>query len=144
MPKNTNLLISTTDRDRLLQLINSVRLDRRVPIEHVLALEGELARAKAIPAARLPGDVISMNSTVWIRDMDTDELERFVLVYPRDADIKQDRISVLAPVGTALLGYRVGDVIRWRVPQGNRRMEIVKVTQPEAAFQPDAEELLAS
>ena len=142
MAQNSNIAISSTDRDQLLQLINSVRLNRRVSIEHVHALEGELARAKVVAPARLPADVISMNSTVWFRDVDTDEIERFVLVYPHDADIRRDRISVLAPVGTALLGYQVGDVIRWRVPQGNRRLEIVKVAQPAPELQ--EEQLLAT
>ena len=78
MAKNTNITISTTDRDRLLQLINSVRLDRRVPILQIHALEGELARANVVPPAQLPADVIAMNSTVWFRDVDTDEVEQFV------------------------------------------------------------------
>jgi regulator of nucleoside diphosphate kinase len=144
MTKKTHITISTTDRDRLLQLINSVRLDRRVPMQQILALEGELARAKAVAPDQLPRDVISMNSTVWFRDVDTGELERFVLVYPHEADITQDRISVLAPVGTALLGYQVHDVIEWPVPQGKRRFQIVNVAQPAAACQAGAEELLAS
>ena len=73
-----------------------------------------------------------MNSTVVLRDMDTKEKETYTLVFPDSADIAHDRLSVLAPVGTAILGQHVGDIIRWRVPQGLRRLKVETVVyQPE-------------
>ena len=82
-----------------------------------------------VDPSELPPDVVAMNSTVWFRDLDSDEIEKYTLVYPAEADVVQDRISVLAPIGTALLGYRTSDVVQWRVPSGKRRFEIIDVVQ---------------
>jgi regulator of nucleoside diphosphate kinase len=127
-----NIIISSADFDRLKRLIDSARLDRRVPAEILDVLEGELVRGAVVPASEVPGDVITMNSTVWFRDLDTDELETYTLVYPHEADVAHNRISVFAPIGTALLGFREGDVVKWRVPAGRRRFLITQVTQQEA------------
>ena len=96
--------------------------------------------AVLIEPDELPPDVVAMHSTVWFRDLDTDETEKYTLVYPSDADVTCHRISVLAPIGTALLGFRVGDTVRWRVPLGTRRLQITKVVQRDLA--PQAEEAL--
>jgi regulator of nucleoside diphosphate kinase len=138
-----NITISSADQDRLLELIDSARLDWRVPRHSLDVLEGELGRATIVQPARLPRDVIAMNSTVWFLDLDTEEIERYQLVYPPDADVTQDRISVLAPIGTALLGYRRGDIVEWRVPQGRRRLAITKVVQHQAAYGVEPEAVLA-
>jgi regulator of nucleoside diphosphate kinase len=129
-----NITISSTDRDRLLQLIDSARLDWRVPPQSLDVLESELARATIVQPSQLPRDVVAMNSTVWFLDLDTEEIEQYQLVFPPDADVIHDRISVLAPIGTALLGYRRGDVVEWRVPQGRRRLLITKVVQHQPAY----------
>jgi regulator of nucleoside diphosphate kinase len=126
-----NLIISSADRDRLQNLLDSARLDRGVPLATVLALEGELARATIVNSADVPANVVAMNSTVWIRDLDSDEIENYTLVFPNEADVWENRISILAPIGTALLGYRLRDVIHWQVPAGTRRLEIIKVAQQE-------------
>ena len=60
----------------------------------------------------------------------------YTLVVPSEADVMRDRISVLAPIGTALLGYRLGDIVEWRVPSGKRRLEIVKVHQRRHSAKP--------
>lgn len=133
MRRKSNIIITAADRDRLLKLTNSVRLDRRFAPELVASLEGELARATIVSPEELPPDVVAMNSTVWFRDLDDDEVECFTLVHPYDADVNNDRISVLAPIGMALLGFRVGDIVEWSVPQGKRRLEIVKVSQDTPA-----------
>jgi regulator of nucleoside diphosphate kinase len=129
-----NIIISSTDRDRLLQLIDSARLDWRVPPQSLDVLESELARATIVQPSQLPRDVVAMNSTVWFLDLDTEEIEQYQLVFPPDADVIHDRISVLAPIGTALLGYHRGDVVEWRVPQGRRRLLITKVVQHQPAY----------
>ena len=73
-----------------------------------------------------------MNSSVVLRDLSSRELETYTLVFPEDADIAQGRLSVLAPVGTAILGQRIGDELKWRVPEGWRRFKIERVLyQPE-------------
>ena len=75
-----------------------------------------------------------MNSSVRLRDLDSGETEGYELVEPTDADMTFDRISVLAPIGTAILGYRLGDVIEWPVPAGLRRLRVEEILdQPERA-----------
>lgn len=124
--RKRNITISVADRDRLFKLINSARLDWRIPKEHLSALEGELARATFVEPEELPSDVVAMHSTIWFRDLDTGEVEQYTLVYPDKADVTRNRISVLAPIGTALLGFRVGDTVNWKVPLGTRRLRITK------------------
>ena len=130
--RTTSITISSADYSGLLTLVDSARLDRRVPAESLDLLERELFRAAIVDSSELPADVVAMNSTVWFRDVNSDEIEEYTLVYPAEADVVRDRISVLAPIGTALLGYRTGDVVQWRVPSGKRRFEIVDVVQSVA------------
>lgn len=125
--RNHSITISSTDYGGLLSLVNSARLDRRVSAENLDALERELARAKVVDPSEISDDVVTMNAKVWFRDLDSDEIEEYTLVYPSKADVLRNRISVLAPIGTALLGYRVGDIVVWRVPSGKRRFEITDV-----------------
>ena len=97
-------------------------------------LEAELNRVIIVDTDKIPPDIVTMNSKVYLRDMDTGKDEFYQLVYPEDADIEQNKISILAPIGTAILGYKVGDVIEWKVPAGVRRLKIKKILyQPEAA-----------
>jgi regulator of nucleoside diphosphate kinase len=75
-----------------------------------------------------------MNSEVYLRNLNTKEEIIYRLVFPEHADANQGWISILAPIGTALLGYRVGDVIEWKVPAGIARLKVEKILyQPEAA-----------
>ena len=97
-------------------------------------LEQELDRAQIVSPSQVPEDVVTMNSRVRVKDVETGEDKTYTLVFPRDADFAQGKISVLAPIGTAILGYRVGDVIEWRVPGGRRKLRVEEVMyQPEAA-----------
>ena len=75
----------------------------------ICSLERELNRAKVVQPAEIPADVITMNSRVHLKDLEAGEDLFYTLVFPSDADFGQNRISILAPIGTALLGYRVGD-----------------------------------
>jgi regulator of nucleoside diphosphate kinase len=96
-------------------------------------LKGELERAEIVPSDQIPPDVITLNSVAELRDLETNEIMRFTLVLPRDARIEDGKISVLAPLGTAMLGYRVGDEFEWTVPYGRRRLKVTQVYfQPEA------------
>ncbi len=82
----------------------------------------------------IPADVITMNSTVSLIEIDSAEEEVFTLVFPKDADAEDGKISVTAPLGTAMLGYRVGDEFDWDVPMGRKRWRVTRVIfQPEAA-----------
>lgn len=99
------------------------------------ALREELARAELREPADMPADAITMNSTARFRDESTGEEREMTLVYPRDADGSPDKVSILAPVGSALLGLRAGQSIEWPVPGGrSTRLVVLGVRdQPEAA-----------
>ena len=132
--KNRILTISDTDRRRLKAMIESARYDASVRRDYLDTLEGELKRAHIVPRSEVPASVITMNSKVRLRDLDLNETETYTLVYPADADVSVNRISIIAPIGTALLGYREGDVIEWPVPAGIRRIKVMKVLhEPERA-----------
>jgi regulator of nucleoside diphosphate kinase len=98
-------------------------------------LEAELDRAHVVPQGRLQPDVVSMRSSVIYEDLDTGERNQVVLVYPEEANLERRWISVLAPIGTALLGLSVGQSISWPVPGGRTRtIRVVSVVyQPETA-----------
>jgi regulator of nucleoside diphosphate kinase len=101
---------------------------------HLEQLQAELDRGRLVAPQDVPPDVITMNSCVCLVDLDTGEEMTWTLVFPEDADIDQNRISVLAPIGTAMLGYSVGDTIEWPVPEGMRRIQVKEILyQPEAA-----------
>jgi len=98
------------------------------------ALDAELHRAVVVPQREVPADVVTMNSDVVYEDESTGARRTVRVVYPRDADAGRGWVSVLAPIGSALLGLRVGQHIDWNVPAGRRRLRIVEVPyQPEAA-----------
>jgi regulator of nucleoside diphosphate kinase len=104
--------------------------------EDLVLLGEELERAVEVEPADVPGDVVTLNSTVRVRDLEGDTSMDYTIVMPGEANYEAGRISVLAPLGTALLGYRVGDEIEWEVPRGIRRLRIEAVLyQPEAAAQ---------
>jgi regulator of nucleoside diphosphate kinase len=101
--------------------------------EHLKGLEAELNRSKRVAAHKVPRDVITMHSKAHLVDLESGEELVYTLVFPHEADIRQDKISVLAPIGTAMLGYRVGDVFEWPVPDGLRRLQVKGLLyQPEA------------
>ena len=90
-------------------------------------------RADVVEAEAIPRDVVTMNSEVRLQDLDSGDIKVYRLVFPSQART-ENSISILAPIGTAMLGYRVGDVIEWRVPKGIRRLKVLDVLyQPEAA-----------
>jgi regulator of nucleoside diphosphate kinase len=96
-----------------------------------------LDRAALRGADEAPGEIITMHAEVHLADLDTGEELCYTLVFPEEADVRRQRISVLAPIGTAMLGYQVGDAFERPVPEGVRRLKIVRVqTQPGAAERP--------
>ncbi len=133
MPERT-LYITAIDKERLHELIISTRKNAAESEIHLRDLEAELEKAIIVQSKDIPKDIVTMDSQVCIKDLDTQEEIVYTIVFPAYSDIKQNRISVLSPVGTALLGYRVGDDIEWKVPGGIRKLKIKKILyQPEAA-----------
>jgi regulator of nucleoside diphosphate kinase len=126
--------VTDDDMDRLRGLVRASRQSTRRDQHHLDELERELDRAEVVAAADVPADVVTMHSVVRVRDLDNGASAVYRLVFPVDADIERRQISVLAPVGTALIGYRAGDRIEWATPGGTRRLEIEEVLyQPETA-----------
>jgi regulator of nucleoside diphosphate kinase len=134
----TSRTIVVTDRDfwRLNALVRARTADYNRDQEHIDRLEEELVRSVPVTAAKVPTDVVTMHSKVTVRDLDTGISRAYTLVFPHEADLPSGRLSVLAPLGTALLGYRAGDEIEWAMPGGVRRVRIERVQQirsPSAA-----------
>jgi regulator of nucleoside diphosphate kinase len=126
------LYISEIDKARLKKIIDgmingSVALNNRV-----LELSNELSRAKIVDSKEIPENIVTMNSKVNLC-LNGEEM-MITLVYPDEADITENKLSVLSPVGTAILGYRVGNIIKWDVPEGVAEIHIKELLyQPEAA-----------
>jgi regulator of nucleoside diphosphate kinase len=129
-----NIFITKSDLLRLQRLVESFTRSGHRDAQHLDSLKAELERAILVDAKSVPHDVVTMNSRVRVRDLDTQAELVYQIVFPRDANLQENRISVLAPIGTALLGYQTGSTIEWEVPSGRRRFYIVDVEyQPEAA-----------
>ncbi len=132
--ENRTIFITKFDMDRLRALIDEQKRKDQRGNEYLNQLEKELMRANLTSSTDIPPDVITMNSKVRILDVETDEEMVFTLVFPTEADLKQEKLSVLAPIGTAILGFKTGDVINWNVPDGIRKIKVVEVIyQPEAS-----------
>ena len=128
------IYITHFDMERLRKLLEGARLWSQRDRGNLDKLEEELDRAILVASEDVPGDVVTMNSQISVRDLDSKKEMTLRLVFPSDADYEQDRISILAPIGTALIGYRAGDTVEWRVPAGVKRLKIIAVLyQPEAA-----------
>jgi len=126
-------VLTGPDFDRLSSLTNSPRY--RASHSTIMAgLQGDLSRGKVIASDRVPKGVVTMNSRVRVRDARTHEEETYTLVYPDAADIAQGMLSVLAPLGRALLGARAGQTISVHAPAGERTLKVERILyQPEAA-----------
>ncbi|WHZ15276.1 MAG: Regulator of nucleoside diphosphate kinase [Nitrospira sp.] len=128
------IYITDYDLTRLKELLDagiSVAAGDRHLLE---TLQGELDRAHIVEPSAVPPDVVTMNSRVRLIDVETKEEQVYTIVFPSEAKLEERKISILAPIGTALLGYRVGDTVEWPVPGGIRRLRIEELQyQPEAA-----------
>lgn len=129
----SELVISREDFNSIEQAIAVARAKRTGrDRENLDRLERELLRATLVPANELPDDVVALGTEFTVSDRVDGTEERYRLVLPAQADFEQKRISVLAPVGAALLGYRTGDQVDWPVPGGVRRLRIEQVVQAGA------------
>jgi regulator of nucleoside diphosphate kinase len=132
--KNRDIYITDQDMARLNGLLEAARRLNYHNRADLADLEAELARGRIIASDQVPPDVITMNSTICLVDLETEEEMIYTLVFPNEADIEQNRISILAPVGTALLGYKVDDTVEWQVPDGLSRLKVKQILyQPEAS-----------
>jgi regulator of nucleoside diphosphate kinase len=131
-PKD-DLVISSFDKQRLMRLLSNAEtsIEERAELED---LTHEIERGAEVQPQDIPPDVVTMNSTVRVTDLEAGTSHTYTIVFPADADYEKGKISILAPLGTALLGYRIGDVVNWHMPGGTRQLRIdALIYQPEAA-----------
>ena len=134
MKQERAIYVTVFDMERLRKLLAGTKAWSDKDREYLEHLEEELDRAIVVAPRDVPADVVTMNSQVRVKDLKTGKEMVMRLVFPSDADYEDGRISVIAPIGTALIGYRAGDVVEWKVPGGIRRLKIESVLyQPEAA-----------
>jgi len=132
------MTVTKADEHLLTRMIESHRASLRTlgdPYDSYLrALENQLAEASVVPEMDVDEDVITMNSKVCVREMDTGRCKALTLVYRPDPDSFGDTVSVIAPLGASVLGARVGDIIEWQTRRTPRQLRIERILfQPEAA-----------
>jgi len=96
--------------------------------ENFSKLSQELKKAKIVDPEDFPPDVVRLDSTVVIKDLQTNREMTITIVLPQKADIKQKKVSVLAPIGTALIGFGKGQKVSWEVPSGKKDFKIMEVS----------------
>ena len=126
------IIINELDAERLDRLLEKPQY-AKTPVADML--NSELDRAEMCTPEEMPADVVSMNSRVKFRDLSSREAFVRTLVYPANLTDSDNQLSVMAPVGAALLGLRVGDTINWELPNGNNTyLEVLELQyQPESA-----------
>lgn len=133
---NTNeIMITGFDYGRIMSMIDQMRnAFSKEQKENAEKLVMELKRARKVDSSAIPRDCVTMNSIFEIKEVDESDTRTLALVFPEKAKIEENRVSILSPVGTAVLGYRVGNVIHWKVPAGIKKFIITRMLyQPEAA-----------
>jgi regulator of nucleoside diphosphate kinase len=129
-----DIFITEFDMRRLGELLQVALAFGKPERNYLKELNAELNRAQIVKPQEIPPDVVTMNSEVRLRESASGKEATYKLVFPAGANAEKRHISILAPLGTALLGYRRGDTLEWTGPEGTKHAEIVEVLfQPEAA-----------
>lgn len=146
--RESAIFIIDTDAAKLRGMLSTQVHDRSGRDQgHMLDLALELERAFVVKADAVPSGVVMLHSRVQVTDLLSGQCRELTLVFPSEADPVSGRISVLAPLGCALMGYREGQIVEWQMPGGLRRLRIDKVGSPgeapeaptgEAGRMPDA------
>lgn len=127
------MYVTDSDYTMIKNLLGSMKSFSQKDSDNIHRLRHALENAVIIDWRNIPADIVTMNSTVTVRDMNKNECSEYTLVYPEKADFRKGCISILAPLGSAILGCSVGDIIAWRVPQGEKSFLVEKIHyQPEA------------
>jgi regulator of nucleoside diphosphate kinase len=125
MKAHNSIIISERDYNDLVNMLESLST---AEFKKASFLEEEMLRADIVEAGNLPPEVVSMNSTVRYVDMESGEMLGVRVTYPWDSNIDEGKISVLAPLGSALLGLGVGQEISWPLPNGRTKyLRVVEV-----------------
>lgn len=130
------IVLSRPDLELLRSILSAPSAASLRDRDHLVELREEMERAVIVEPGDLPADVVAIHARVQACDVDGDANLEYVLVPPSQADLGSGRLSVLAPLGTALLGYRVGDTVSWEMPGGLRHLRIQEVQQDPQANRP--------
>lgn len=125
--------ITSFDKERLRRLLASVEAEHGAAVD-AEDLSREIERGTEVAPTEVGADVVTMNSTVRVTDLESGTAHVYTIVFPSDADYEKGRVSILSPAGTALLGARIGDEVTWSASETLRRVRIEELLyQPEAA-----------
>lgn len=128
------IIVNKLDYLRIQKYIREARMTKTIEPTEAEKLVNELESATLVDPQEIPADVVTMNSVVKISFVDEQVQQEFKIVYPNEADFKSKKVSIFSPVATALIGFRIGDLIEWMVPGGIKRIKIERIIyQPEAA-----------
>lgn len=128
MKKNkTNIVLAKSDYDLISEYLKGVKKSNSFNRVNTEELHAELKKATIVSNNVFPKDVVRINSTVLLKDVTAGKIIEVTVVTPDQADIKQKKISFLAPVGIALIGFKEGENVRWNVPAGRKNFMILKV-----------------
>lgn len=134
-PTSSPVVLLKTDYEVLNSYVKNLQGMQVNEKENYRKLSEELKKARLVEEIDFPKDVVRLNSTVIIKDLTTNRKMTLTIVLPQKANIKEKKVSVLAPVGTALIGFKKGQVVSWNVPAGEKDFEIMEVIQSD---QPNA------
>ncbi len=128
------IIIAQEDYETLKAYVKDLRPARNFDRKNAALLQEELKKALLVKKDELPGDVVRLNSRVIVKEGNKDVEIEVVLVVPEKANIKERKISIFAPIGTALLGFRQGQKVKWNVPAGSKTFTIMKVDNQPATY----------
>jgi regulator of nucleoside diphosphate kinase len=124
---NKQLVLRKDDYNLLISFLTGGNRRTSFDRRNAEDLQAELKKAKLVNKDDFPPDVVGLNSTVRVKTEGKNEIMEFMLVTPDKADIKEKRVSVMAPIGTALIGFRKGQKVKWQVPAGKKTFTILEV-----------------
>lgn len=128
------IFITLQDRQRLSDMLVPALASPHRDTAFLKELARELSIAETVDPKSIPPDIVTMNSRVIVEDLESGESSEYTLVFPEQADIARGFLSVVSPIGTAILGYAKGDTLVWQTPGGPRKIKIAAIPyQPEAS-----------
>ena len=135
MNKSTTIYLTETDRERIGNLIQSIRDGGdRANSAYIKTLEEGIEFADVVDSHEIPPSIVTMRSKVKLKDLDTGEESIYTIVFPTETNIDEGKISILAPLASSLLGHRCGDTVEFQAPSRTRRLRIEEILyQPESA-----------
>jgi regulator of nucleoside diphosphate kinase len=130
----SKLIINSLDYSRIQRCISDAKQLRSINSADADKLLNELRSAQVLEPEEIPSNVVTMNSIVKLSFLNNKQQTQFQIVYPKNANFKENKISIFSPIATALIGYKVGDQIEWIVPAGPTKIQIDEILyQPESS-----------